>query len=70
MAFLNHCPLLKIEDILPFFPSFTLIDDFKEEICKALEEYNRRIEDLKVEMDDATNSAELIRRDIKNLRTK
>ena len=29
MAFLEHCDLLKIEDILPFFPDFTLIDDFK-----------------------------------------
>ena len=30
--------LLKIEDILPLFPDFTTIDDFKTEICDALEE--------------------------------
>jgi vacuolar protein sorting-associated protein 18 len=29
MAFLKDCDLLKIEDILPFFPDFVLIDDFK-----------------------------------------
>lgn len=29
MELLNQCNLLKIEDILPFFPDFTRIDDFK-----------------------------------------
>ncbi|EFA77130.1 7-fold repeat in clathrin and VPS proteins repeat-containing protein [Heterostelium album PN500] len=70
MEFLQHCPLLKIEDILPFFPDFTVIDDFKEEICKSLEDYNQYIEELKNEMDDATSSADLIRKDIQNLRNK
>ena len=27
--------LLKIEDILPFFPEFAKIDDFKDEICQC-----------------------------------
>ena len=31
---------LKIEDILPHFPDFVVIDDFKEDICSALEEYH------------------------------
>lgn len=71
MAFLSQADnLLKIEDILPFFPQFTLIDEFKDEICKALKEYNEKIEDLKRDMDEATRSAVLIRRDIKNLRNK
>lgn len=42
--------LLKIEDILPFFPDFVMIDEFKDAICSSLEEYNRQIEDLKVRM--------------------
>jgi len=29
MEFLKQSDLLKIEDILPFFPDFVLIDDFK-----------------------------------------
>ncbi|RCV29816.1 hypothetical protein SETIT_6G043600v2 [Setaria italica] len=56
--------LLKIEDILPFFPDFVLIDDFKEEICKSLKDYNSQIELLKQEMDDATRGADNIRSDI------
>ncbi|CAI2181674.1 1175_t:CDS:10 [Funneliformis geosporum] len=68
MDYLQHCDLLKIEDILPFFPDFVLIDDFKEEICAALEEYNSNIEELKAEMEEATKSAESIRLDIRELR--
>ena len=59
--------LLKIEDILPFFPDFILIDDFKEAICEALEDYNTDIKELTRDMDEATRGAELIRRDILNL---
>jgi len=70
MDLLRQCDLLKIEDILPFFPNFVKIDDFKEEICNSLTDYNRHINNLKNEMSDATKSADLIRLDIRNLRHK
>ncbi|KAG9067424.1 hypothetical protein KI688_012207 [Linnemannia hyalina] len=70
MEFLSNSDLLKIEDILPFFPDFVLIDDFKEEICKALEEYNVHIDELKTDMDEATKSAENIRIDVRELRSR
>eukprot|EP00252_Welwitschia_mirabilis_P007813 TRINITY_DN19529_c0_g1_i1.p1 TRINITY_DN19529_c0_g1~~TRINITY_DN19529_c0_g1_i1.p1 ORF type:complete len:1023 (+),score=246.07 TRINITY_DN19529_c0_g1_i1:343-3411(+) len=59
--------LLKIEDILPFFPDFSLIDDFKEPVCSSLEDYNKQIEELKSEMNDATRGADNIRHDISAL---
>ena len=37
MQFLGECPLLRIEDVLPFFPDFVTIDDFKEAICDSLQ---------------------------------
>jgi len=67
MEFLGATDLIKIEDMLPFFPDFVVIDDFKTEICTALEEYAVRIEELKAEMDEATASAESIKRDIEGL---
>lgn len=68
IAFLKETDgLLKIEDILPFFPDFALIDDFKEAICSALEDYNKQIELLKEEMNDATHGADNIRNDISAL---
>lgn len=43
IALLDECDLLKIEDILGFFPDFVVIDDFKPEICKSLQEYSDKI---------------------------
>jgi len=70
VALLSHCDLLKIEDILPFFPDFSLIDNFKDLICSSLEDYNRNIDERKREMTEATRSANLIRDDISQLRNK
>ncbi|XP_039040363.1 vacuolar sorting protein 18-like [Hibiscus syriacus] len=68
IAFLKETyGLLKIEDILPFFPDFALIDDFKEAICSSLDDYNKQIEQLKQEMNDATHGADNIRNDISAL---
>lgn len=68
IAFLKETDgLLKIEDILPFFPDFALIDDFKEAICSSLEDYNKQIDQLKQEMNDATHGADNIRKDINAL---
>ena len=70
MHFLENTDLLKIEDILPFFPDFVVIDDFKEEICNALEGYAAHIDELKSEMDDATRNAQAIKSDIAVLKTR
>jgi len=70
MHFLENTDLLKIEDILPFFPDFVVIDDFKEEICNALEGYAAHIDELKSEMDEATKNAQAIKDDIAVLKTR
>jgi vacuolar protein sorting-associated protein 18 len=70
MAFIKDTTLLKIEDILPFFPDFVVIDDFKDEICLALEEYTKDIDALKSSMGEATKSAEAIKADIANLKNR
>lgn len=36
--------LLKIEDVLPFFPNFVTIDNFKDAICDSLEQYNKQVQ--------------------------
>src|SRR6202012_3037169 len=67
IEFLKRCELLRIEDLIPFFPDFVIIDDFKEEICAALEEYSRHIDALKREMDDSARTAQHIKSDIRAL---
>jgi len=61
---------LRLEDILPFFPSFVRIGEFKDQICKSLELYNSSIDALKEEMKEFAQSAELIRKDINELRNR
>jgi hypothetical protein len=70
MRFLESTDLLKIEDILPFFPDFVVIDDFKDEIANALESYSAQIESLKSEMDEATRSAESMKEYITGLKNR
>jgi len=67
IEFLRRCELLRIEDLIPFFPDFVVIDDFKEEICTALEDYSHNIDQLKKEMDESAVTAEHIRKDIASL---
>lgn len=62
MLFLQESKdLLKIEDVLPFFPDFVTIDHFKDALCESLSEYNKGIDQLKEEMNVATSSAKSIR---------
>ncbi|TFY65613.1 hypothetical protein EVG20_g5479 [Dentipellis fragilis] len=70
MRFLENTDLLKIEDILPFFPDFVVIDDFKDEIANALEGYSAQIDNLKSEMDYATRNAESVREYIAGLKNR
>ncbi|KAI8344695.1 Pep3/Vps18/deep orange family-domain-containing protein [Chlamydoabsidia padenii] len=70
MAFMAQCDLLQIDDLLPFFSDFVTIGDFKDDICTALEDYNNEIEDVKMEMDEATKNADNIRVDIRDLRSR
>ncbi|KAG8623642.1 hypothetical protein KVT40_008618 [Elsinoe batatas] len=67
MEFLRRCDFLRIEDLIPLFPDFIVIDDFKEEICEALEEYSRQIDNLRLEMDKSADTAQNIKDDIKAL---
>ncbi len=67
IEFLGRVDVLRIEDLIPFFPDFVVIDDFQEEICAALEDYSRRIDELKQDMDESEATAAHIRADIKAL---
>lgn len=70
MNVLTECKYVKIEDILPLFPDFTTIDEFKDQICKSLDDYNMQIKELKDDMAEYTHSADIIRNDIKSLRNR
>lgn len=47
--------------------SITSTESLQEAICSSLEDYNKQIEQLKQEMNDATHGADSIRNDISAL---
>jgi hypothetical protein len=59
----RSCPL-KVEDILPLFPDFAVMDDLKEAICESLADYQRHIEGLKRGMQDATKTSGVVLLDL------
>jgi len=59
--------LLKVEDLLGFFPNFTVIDNFRAAITDSLHVYSHTIDGLKNEMEDATLIADAVSQDIHTL---
>ena len=64
----TDCDVLEIEDVLLLFPDFVTVDEFKEEICEALSRFSSVIESLKMDMNDASRSADAIRLDLRMLK--
>jgi vacuolar protein sorting-associated protein 18 len=61
---------IAIEDVLPYFPDFVTIDQFKDAIRASLAAYTEKIQTLKESIDQAASSAQSIRRDIQAIRQK
>jgi hypothetical protein len=59
---------LKVDQVLAFFPDFCKIDMVREDLIKALMEYNRLSAELGKELDETSNSTDSIRLDIRNLK--
>ncbi|KAJ1678593.1 tethering complex subunit [Spiromyces aspiralis] len=62
--------VLAIEDILPYFPDFTQIDDFKDDICQALEDYEEQQRKLRLEMEESVQASQMIQADMQGLRNR
>lgn len=70
LELLKITDLLKIEDLLPFFPDFQKIDHFKEAICDSLKEYNRKIQEQRKEMEESAEAAENVRKSIQSFKNR
>jgi hypothetical protein len=59
--------LIKIESVLEIFPDFVKIDDIKNDLVDALEEYDVELSKLSNDLDESCDNSGLIRKDIKAL---
>lgn len=51
---LKNSPVLSIEDALPIFPDFVVVDTFRSEISGCLDEYNHHLKSLQVDATEST----------------
>ncbi|CAI2378217.1 unnamed protein product [Moneuplotes crassus] len=53
--------ILKVDDLLPFFPDDTKVEILKDKLCESLKLYNDRISNLKNELSEQSKNAEDLR---------
>jgi len=59
--------VLRIDDILQHLPDFTDVDLLQDKICRTLESFGDKIESLKAEMSELSESAESINRELEGM---
>jgi hypothetical protein len=59
---------IAVEDLLPYFPDFTVIDEFKDAVLEELGKYSKRIDDSRAAMDKAGALAEQIKGEIAEIK--
>jgi hypothetical protein len=59
---------LSFHEILPFIPDFNVIGEIKGAVCQSLQEYNDKLVELKIDLDESAKSASNIRDDLKDLK--
>ena len=56
-----------LKDLLPLFPENIVINDFKDEIVKSLNQYNNKINQLSLEMTESLTIASNLKQQIKDM---
>lgn len=59
--------IISIQDILPFLPENTSINDFKRELSESLEKYQHRMDMLTNEMESASLEADLLKKELEKV---
>ncbi|ODV65247.1 hypothetical protein HYPBUDRAFT_144371 [Hyphopichia burtonii NRRL Y-1933] len=58
--------VLSLKDLLPLFPESIMINNFKDEIVSSLNQYNNRINQLTLEMQESSKIAHQLKEQIKD----
>lgn len=62
--------VLKVQDVLAYFPDFTSIEHFKEPLCDYLKDYSKKIQNLQKEMSETAEMATKIRGELEKNKSK
>ena len=64
----SNSNIITLKDLLPLFPESIMINNFKDEIVKSLNQYNTRINQLSSEMQESLNITHNLKNQIKESR--
>ena len=67
MRIIGESQILKVEDLMPYFPETILIDSFKEEIEDQTGTYDENIQKHKSEMEMVEKNTNILRTDLKKM---
>ncbi|QPG72972.1 hypothetical protein FOA43_000276 [Brettanomyces nanus] len=65
---MSKCEYLKMKDLLPLFPDFMVIDNFKEEVVKSLQDMSSEMSNLSLEMTESIAQSSKIGQLIKDFK--
>ncbi|VEU23745.1 DEKNAAC104960 [Brettanomyces naardenensis] len=65
---MSKCEYLSMKDLLPLFPDFWVIDNFKEEVVKSLQDLSAEMNHLSGQMTDSISQSDKINREIKEFK--
>lgn len=65
----EKCDALAIKDLLPLFPEFIVIDNFKESLIESLKKLSLEMNKAAVEMDNTLNESDKINQKIKDFQS-
>ncbi len=65
---MRKCESISMKDLLPLFPDFVFVDNFKEEVVKSLQSLSSQMSDLQQQMDDSVLQSDHIKQQIKRFK--
>ena len=65
---MRKCDSISMKDLLPLFPDFVFVDNFKEEVVKSLQNLSSELSDLQQQMDDSVLQSDHIKQQIKQFK--
>lgn len=65
---MSKCDLLTMKDLLPLFPDFVVIDNFKKEIVDSLQQFSADMASLSLQMSDSIDQSNKISKQIKDFK--
>ena len=61
MRFIREHSKLRVEDLLETFPKQAKVDEMKEHLCNCLEDYQKKLEELRLNIEKNSYNADLLR---------